>query len=59
MDLRDQSTLQAECFEEQKRGSPDGEAGFRIGNCNTKAQIVLPSAYHCCPNGQTSKKSHE
>ena len=59
MDVRDPFTSQAVHFEEQKRDTPSGEAGLRTGNCGTKAQAVLLSAYHCCPNGKTIEKSHD
>ena len=38
---------------------PNGEVGLRISNRGTKAQAILPRTYHCCPEGQTSEKSHE
>ena len=38
---------------------PDGEASLHTGNSGVKAQAVLPSANHCCPDRKTIEKSHE
>ena len=43
----------------RKEIPPDGEASLCIGNCGTKAQAILLSAYHCCYDRQTIEKSHE